>query len=96
MRQGEEHDVVVGETGGGGLGEHPVGQRDQVRLVLGERRARVAARRQGADLDLGVREQQPEEFSPGVPTRTRYRDPNRHTHDYARPCKFTQTAATNG
>ena len=39
----------------------------QVRLERAERLARVGAAGQGADLDLGVAEQQPQHLAPGVP-----------------------------
>ena len=59
VRQREEHDVVACERRRVGLRQHPVGQRQQVRLVLPEERARAAARRQRADLHFGMPEQEP-------------------------------------
>ena len=68
VRQGEEDDVVAGEGLGAGLLEHPVGQRHQVRLQHAEALARVGPAGEGADLDVGVAEQQAEDLAPGVPT----------------------------
>jgi hypothetical protein len=59
-------------------------------VVRTQRRAGVAACGQRADLDFWVPEQQPEEFSPCVPTRTCDRDPN-HMDDYASVCNFNQS-----
>lgn len=69
VRQGEEDDVVPGEHLGGGLLQHPPGQRQQVRLERAERLARVGIAGQGADLDPGMREQQPQHLTPRIPTR---------------------------
>ena len=59
---------MTGEVLDRGVGEHPVGQREQVRLERTEPLAGVGAGRQCADLDLGVAEQQAEHLAPGVPT----------------------------
>ena len=47
--------------------EHPVGQRQQVRLQGPEALAGVAPAGQRADLDARVPQQQPEHLAPGVP-----------------------------
>ena len=67
MRQGEEDDVVAVEGLGGGLLEHPLGQRHQVWLERAERLAGVAPGGQRADLDLRVAQQQAQQLTPGVP-----------------------------
>ena len=46
VRQGQEHDVVTGQRLGRGLGQHPVGERRQVRLEGPEPLPGVAARGQ--------------------------------------------------
>ncbi len=90
MRQGEEDDVVPGERGRGRVLQHAVGQREQVRLVRPQARARAPARSESPDLHVRMRKQEPEEFSPGVPARPSYRYP-RHAYDYARWRKLMQT-----
>ena len=67
MRQGEEDDVVAGEGLGGGLLEHPVGERHEVGLQHTEALAGVGPAGEGADLDVGVGEQQAQDLAPGVP-----------------------------
>ena len=78
MRQREEDHIVPGEDLGGGLLEHPVGQGQQMRLERTEPLARVGVAGQGADLDLGVREQQAQHFPARVPTRSGHRRTYRH------------------
>ena len=48
--------------------EDPVGERHQVRLERAEALAGVGARGEGADLDLGVAQQQAQHLAAGVPT----------------------------
>ena len=91
VRQGEEDDVVPAEGLGGRVGQRPAGQRHQVRLVGAQLRAGAARRGERADLDLGMGEQQAQQFAARVPARSRHRDLHRHTYDYARPCKPNQT-----
>ena len=74
MRQGQEDDVVPGEDVDVGRLEHPLGQRDEVRLERAERLPGVAGAGQGADLDLGVPEQQAQQLTTGVPTGSGDRD----------------------
>jgi hypothetical protein len=86
VRQGEEHDVVTVERGRGRVLQHAVRQRQEVRLVRTQARARAPARRECPDLHVRM----PEEFSPGVSARPRYRYPH-HAYDYARWRKLMQT-----
>ena len=68
--QGQEDGVVAGQHLTRGVLDHALGQRRQVGV---DRAELLPSRRRGSqssDLDLGVREQQPEEFSPGIPTRS--------------------------
>ncbi|GAA5140135.1 hypothetical protein GCM10023320_77360 [Pseudonocardia adelaidensis] len=58
-------------------------------------RARAPARREGPYLHVRMREQEPEELSPGVPARACYRYP-RHAYDYARRRKPMQTSPVDG
>ena len=67
MRECQEDHVVVLEGLGAGLLQDPVGQRDQVRLEGAEELAGVAACGERADLDLGMREQQAQQLTAGVP-----------------------------
>ena len=67
VRQGEEDHVVTGQRPGGGRLEDPIRQRQQVWVVGDERRPCTGVGRQCADLDVWVREQQPEELTSGVP-----------------------------
>ena len=54
----------------GDILDHALGQRRQVGVDRAEPLPSRRRGRQSSDLDLGVREQQPEEFSPGIPTRS--------------------------
>ena len=82
VRQREDDDVVPHEVLDRRRQEDAVGQGSQVRLVLAEERARVAVRRHGADLHLGVPGEQAERLPARVPGRTRDRDSDRHMHHY--------------
>ena len=68
MRQAEEDHVVAGQRLHRRVDEDAVGEREQVRLERAEPLAGVGARGQGADLDLGVAEEQAQDLAPGVPT----------------------------
>ena len=72
VRQREEDDVVAGQRVDGGRLEHAVGERDQVRVDAPEPFTGTAGRRDGADLELRVGEQQPEDLSSGVAARPRH------------------------
>jgi len=65
--QGEEDDVVAGKGLGGGFGEDPVSERGQVRVVLAEPGPGVAARGECPDLNVGVGEQEAQQFPSYVP-----------------------------
>ena len=83
VRQAEEDHVVAGEHLDGGLLEHPVGQRHEVRLERAERLPRVGAGGDRADLDVRVGQQQPQDLAAGVPARSGDRHSAlRHVHDY--------------
>ena len=69
---------MAGEDLGGGLLEHAVGERQQVRLERAEPLARVGVAGQGADLDLGVRQEQTQQFPARVPTRSGHCRTYRH------------------
>jgi hypothetical protein len=90
VREGEEDDVVAGEVFLRRVGEDAVRQREEVWLVGSERRAGVATSGQGADLDVGVTEEQPEQLTACVSTGSTHRDPDCHLDNYARSCKVTQ------
>jgi hypothetical protein len=94
VRQGEQDRVVSGQPLHSGIGQDPLGERDEVRVVLAETASGVAARRQLTDLDLRVAEQQPKQLATCVPARSRYRDPECHLDYYARSCNFIQGGAT--
>ena len=69
--------------------EDPVGQRHQVRLERAEPLAGVGPAGEGADLDLGVAQQQAQHLTPGVPAGSGDRDSApRHVHDYTSSCMF--------
>ena len=94
MRQGEEHHVVARQDVDVGGVEHPVGQRQQMRVVLGERGARAGGGGQCADgqPSVGVRrvaKQQPQDLSAGVAAGTGHRDRSHAAilHGYAQCCK---------
>ena len=67
VRERQEDDVVPGQGLGVGLLEHPVGERDQVRLEAPSGSPALLPAGQRADLDLGVREQQAQQLTTGVP-----------------------------
>lgn len=86
--QGEKDHVVPGEHIGGGRLQNTVGQRPEVRLKGAEALAGVGVPGEGADLDAGVPQEQPEQFPTGVSTGSRHRctyyhrSPPRRWHDY--------------
>ncbi|MDQ1104252.1 hypothetical protein QE405_001536 [Nocardioides zeae] len=84
MRKTEEDHVVARERLRGGLLEHPVGKRDQVRLQGAERLAGVGAAGEGADADVRVAEEEPEDLTTGVPARPGDSDGEgrRHVHEH--------------
>lgn len=70
VRQAEEDHVVPRQhLGGGGL-QHAVGQRQQVRLQESQLRPGVGAAGQRTDLDLGVAEQQAQDLTARITTRS--------------------------
>ena len=80
---------MPGEGFQGGLDEHPVGERHQVRLERSQRLARVGRPGEGADLDLGMGQQQAQQLAPGVPAGSGDSDTlPRHVHDYTVLCIF--------
>ncbi len=83
VRQREEDHVVAGEGLDRGLGQHPVGQRREVRLERAECLAGVRAGGQGADLHLGMPQQQTQQLTAGVPAGSGNSDLDRaHMHDH--------------
>ena len=82
MRQPEHDDVVAGEgLLGGGL-EDALREGPEVGLQHAEGLPRVRAAREGADLDVGVAEQQPQHLPSGVPAGAGDGDGDWHVHDY--------------
>jgi hypothetical protein len=51
--------------------------------VVAEDRTGIGSRGNGTDLDLGMAEQETEQFAAGVTGGARDRNPNYHMHDYA-------------
>ncbi len=66
VRQREEDDVGLGEGVGVGRDERAVAQGGEVRVQRGDPRAGAAARRQRADREVGVAEQQAHELASGI------------------------------
>ena len=69
VRQPQEHHIVSGQHLGIGGFQHAIAQREQVRVVFGERRARAGGGGQRADGQPtvgvgGMAEQQPQDFPP--------------------------------
>jgi hypothetical protein len=64
--QGEEHDIVPAQSIRGGGLQDTVGERMQVRLVIAQRRAGTGGGGERADLELGVAQQDSQQFTPGV------------------------------
>ena len=91
MRQREQHRVMSGQPCRSGVGQDALGQRHEVRVVLAQLTSGVAARGQLADLDLRVAEHQPKQLATRVPARPRHRNPEPHSHDYARTCNLIQS-----
>ncbi len=73
VRKGEEDDVVACERLGGGRFQGAVRQRHEVRLQGSEELSGVGVAGECADLHLGVREQQAQDFSARVPARSGHR-----------------------
>ena len=67
MRQGEDDDVVPGQRIHGRGLEHPVGELDDVRMVLTQSASGVAVRGQGPDLELGMVEGRRSTSPPAYP-----------------------------
>ena len=89
VRKTEEDHVVPGEHLDGGLLEHPVGQRHQVRLQAAEPLPGVRAGGHRPDLDLRVPQQQPEHLTSGVPARAGDGDSlHSHVHDHTGDCIY--------
>jgi hypothetical protein len=63
VRQREEHDVVPCEHLGGRLPQREVRERAEVRLGDDERLSRVRVRGDGADLDVGMCGEDPEDLA---------------------------------
>jgi hypothetical protein len=78
VREGEEDDVVPGEGLRRRRCEDAVGERHEVRLVLAEGGAGVAGGGHGADLHLGVAEEEAEQLTTGVAAGARDRDRDAH------------------
>ncbi len=78
VRQREEDDVVSGEDLGGGFLEDATGERQQVRLQCAEFLSGVGVAGQSTDLDLGVSQEQTQQFPTRVPTRSGHRRTYRH------------------
>ena len=78
VRQGEEDGVVPGEGLRGRRLDQPVGQRQQMRLMQTQPLTGAAVRRQGADGDLGVAQEQAQHLTAGIATGTGHRHPVGH------------------
>ncbi|GAA4552232.1 hypothetical protein GCM10023175_45600 [Pseudonocardia xishanensis] len=71
------------------LAQHAVRQRGEVGLELPESSAGVATGGQRADLHVGMGQEEPQQLSPGIATRSCDRDPY-HADDYAESWKLMQ------
>jgi hypothetical protein len=95
VRQPQKHDIVSGEhLGVGGLKNAPA-ERQQVRVVFGQRGARARGRCQRADrqpaVDIGgVAEQQPKDLTAGITAGTGHGHRS-HAVDSACLCRTVQT-----
>src|SRR5690606_18841800 len=78
VRQREEHDVMTGELGGGGLGQDAPGQGSEMGMVRTELGARVGARRQRADLELWMSRQDAQQLAARVSAGAGDRRPDSH------------------
>ena len=90
VRQAEHDDVVAGEGLGGGRLEDAIGERAEVGLQHAEGLPGVGPAREGADLDVGVAEQQPQHLPSGVPAGAGDGDGDWHVHDYTERRMLTQ------
>src|SRR5690606_34057022 len=85
VREGEDDDVVPGQARGVGGLDEPVGDRQEVGLVLPEAVAGAGVRGERADLDLGVGEEEAQDLAPGIPAGPghgyRYSHPHNYTHE---------------
>ena len=67
-----------------GVLDDAAGERREMGVHASEELPRARLRGHRADLDIGVRQQQPEDLTSGVPARARDRSPD-HVHDYTCP-----------
>ena len=78
---------MAGQGLGGRLVQHPVGERDEVGLERAEALPALDAAGEGADLHLGMAQEQAQHLSPGVPAGSGDGDTCRgHVHDYTEDC----------
>ncbi|GAB3039888.1 hypothetical protein GCM10011376_36490 [Nocardioides flavus (ex Wang et al. 2016)] len=68
MGKAEEHDVVAGQRLDRGVDQDAVRQREQVRLQGTQPLAGVGPGGEGADLDVGMAQEEAQDLAPGVPT----------------------------
>ena len=68
VRQGEEHHLGLGQLRRGQVEQRAVSQRDEVRMDLAQRGARIAARDERAHLERRMAVQQPQQLTAGVAT----------------------------
>lgn len=73
VREGEEDDVVAREDLGGGRLQGASRERHEVRLQGAEELSGVGVAGEGADLHLGVRQQEAQDFPARVPARSGHR-----------------------
>jgi hypothetical protein len=83
MGQREEDHLVMCEHFRRCLGYHPIAQWSQMWMVLAQERSGTGTGRHGANLLLGMREQQPEQLSARIASGAGYRNPHSHSHEYA-------------
>ena len=69
MRQCEEDDVVAAQGVRRGRLEDPVTHRGEMRVDVAQPLAGLGVRRDGAELDVGVTQEEPDDLTPGVPAR---------------------------
>ncbi len=83
MRQGEKHQIGVGELIRRRLGQTQRGQATDAWMQVADRLAGVRVRGRGDDVEVGMRCQQTQQLAPRIATGPGDCDSITHTNDYA-------------
>ena len=96
MWEREEHQVVATERLRSGRFERAGRERREPGVQCSHRLPGAGPGAERTQLQLGVPEQQAEQFAAGVPAGARDRDGESHAYMYTRACKFMHDASVAG